>query len=332
MSRKLAIIIDIDGTLADLRHRLHHIRKTPPDWKSFFNECEKDDYHTGAWNILGMGLLTAATAEALSEDDEFRIFLCSGRPSDNWGMTVRWLNGLLPAEAWDHITLLMRPEGDHRPDTTVKKEMLDSIRELGYRVEFAIDDRPSVVAMWRANGVPCFAADDSEWKKDTHHVFTEVEGKTLLTVMVGPSHAGKSSWLAKGLLGIKPRHIISSDDIREDLNNGEYKYDADENRRVFGVAHALIRTRMASGLPTVMDATSIRNRDRRALVELAPVGTRVRYVVLNRPLEEKLKDLRPGFPEKVVRLHEQVFQSNLKAILAGDDFPQVDVMDLRGKC
>jgi hypothetical protein len=41
--------------------------------------------------------------------------------------------------------------------------MLKHIRGGGYQVEFAVDDRPTVVKMWRANGVPCFVCDDTEW-------------------------------------------------------------------------------------------------------------------------------------------------------------------------
>jgi len=51
--------------------------------------------------------------------------------------------------------LLMRPIGDNRDDATVKKEMLDQIREL-YQPILALDDRNRVVDMWRANGVPCW--------------------------------------------------------------------------------------------------------------------------------------------------------------------------------
>jgi hypothetical protein len=34
-----AVIIDIDGTLADTTHRLHHIKSKPPNWDAFFAEC-----------------------------------------------------------------------------------------------------------------------------------------------------------------------------------------------------------------------------------------------------------------------------------------------------
>lgn len=35
-------IFDIDGTIADLSHRLPHIQKEPKDWDAFFG-CVADD-------------------------------------------------------------------------------------------------------------------------------------------------------------------------------------------------------------------------------------------------------------------------------------------------
>lgn len=30
------IVFDLDGTLADCEHRIHHITKEPKDWRAFF--------------------------------------------------------------------------------------------------------------------------------------------------------------------------------------------------------------------------------------------------------------------------------------------------------
>ena len=36
------IICDIDGTLADLHHRLHHIKNGNKNWDAFFAEVKDD--------------------------------------------------------------------------------------------------------------------------------------------------------------------------------------------------------------------------------------------------------------------------------------------------
>lgn len=36
------VIVDIDGTVADLSHRIHFIEGEKKDWDSFYNNVEKD--------------------------------------------------------------------------------------------------------------------------------------------------------------------------------------------------------------------------------------------------------------------------------------------------
>jgi hypothetical protein len=39
--RPLAVV-DIDGVLADVRHRLHHVKNRPKDWAAFFAAAPDD--------------------------------------------------------------------------------------------------------------------------------------------------------------------------------------------------------------------------------------------------------------------------------------------------
>lgn len=52
-----------------------------------------------------------------------------------------------------HLELLMRADGDPRPDDVVKAEILADLRTR-YDVRLAVDDRPSVVDFWKASGIP----------------------------------------------------------------------------------------------------------------------------------------------------------------------------------
>lgn len=323
------VIFDLDGTLADVRHRLHHVRKSPPDWKSFF-EAGVDD---------PVILSSKQLAEVIyfSGPDRSELVICSGRPRDYETESRAWLlrHGIF------YDRLMMRPSGDTRPDHVIKKEMLDRLRSDGYEVKFSVDDRPSVVKMWRENGVPCFACDDTPWKTNQNHFDSHAEyphvGKTLLTLMVGPSGAGKSTWLAfpavgpNGMtpaydFGISENHVLSSDQIRHDLC-GNWM-DQSRNDEVFAALHAVARARLNAGLPTVIDATHLRRKDRLAAAALAPEGSRVRYIVMNRPLSEKLGNNK-GIPVGVTSKHDHMFKSQLADILAGDGLPNVDVVDLR---
>jgi predicted kinase len=98
--------------------------------------------------------------------------------------------------------------------------------------------------------------------------------------------------------------------------------------------HALTKARLAGGLKTIIDATNLHARDRRAFRDCATADTRIFYHVIDRPLEEKHRDA--GWRDEVVingvkliDKHAQSFKSGIKHILAGDDDPRVTVYDHR---
>ena len=43
---KPCYIFDIDGTLADGTHRIHHLAETPKNWDAYFAKCDADTAHT----------------------------------------------------------------------------------------------------------------------------------------------------------------------------------------------------------------------------------------------------------------------------------------------
>lgn len=132
-------LFDIDGTIADLTHRLHHIQKEPKDWDAFFADCANDT------RIGHMCDLT----HALSHFEE--IVYVSGRSDRVRAETERWLIKARCAAG----RLYMRKDGDHRPDHLVKGELLAMLRIDGLEPIMAFDDRDQVVEMWRAKGIPC---------------------------------------------------------------------------------------------------------------------------------------------------------------------------------
>lgn len=132
-------LFDIDGTLADLSHRLPHIQKTPKDWDAFFDACGDD---APIPHIIGL-------AQTLSRSAH--IVYVSGRSKRVETATLEWLaRHLLPPGR-----LYMREDGDHRPDHKIKLELLAQLRGDGYQPIMAFDDRNQVVEMWRAAGIPC---------------------------------------------------------------------------------------------------------------------------------------------------------------------------------
>lgn len=305
-----AVIFDIDGTLANIDHRLHHLYGGSPDrWTAFFSAMDDD-----------------AIVEPIREllwcvrDAGKKVVLCSGRPDNYREKTEKWLavNGV------EYDALYMRQEGDTRADHVVKAQLLRELREDGYDPFIVVDDRQSVVDMWRDSGLTCLQCAPMD---------RTIPETAVLTLMIGPSGAGKSTWLSGRVahceFGIHPSHVLSSDQIRHDLC-GDFR-DQSRNNDVFAALHAQALARLKHGLPVVIDATHLRRKDRIAAATLVPATNLVRYVVIDRDECDKRRDA--GWRDHVgfdlIAKHEQTFRSQIADILAGDGLPNVTVFDLR---
>jgi hypothetical protein len=140
-SRPLAVI-DIDGVVADVRHRLHLVQDKPKRWSEFFAAAADDP-------PLPEGV--ALVLELAADHD---ILWLTGRPERNRRLTTTWLAAQgLPAEP-----LLMRPDRDFRPARITKRDELRRIRRTR-EIAVVVDDDPAVVEVLRADGFPVRLAD-----------------------------------------------------------------------------------------------------------------------------------------------------------------------------
>lgn len=139
----MQVIFDIDGTLSDPTHRLRFItEQEPKDWDAFYAACGDDAPINEALDVLAV------------LDAEHKVILATGRVESTRETTLEWFaRHRIYA---DEMPLYMRKDGDHRPDTVVKREMLDQMRADGWEPTLAIEDRASVVAMWREAGLLCW--------------------------------------------------------------------------------------------------------------------------------------------------------------------------------
>ena len=131
-----AAVFDLDGVLADVRHRLHHVVSRPKRWNAFFAAAPHDP-------PLVEGL--AAVAEA--EEQGLVIVYLTGRPERCRDDTLTWLaaHGLPEGE------LFMRDDADRRPARLTK---VAHLRRLARRmcVAVLVDDDAAVVDAVRAAG------------------------------------------------------------------------------------------------------------------------------------------------------------------------------------
>jgi hypothetical protein len=152
-------VFDIDGVVADVRHRLGHLEKPHKDWSAFFREAASDP-------PLEAGL--ALVAELGLRHD---VVWLTGRPEWLREQTRAWLahHGLPDQE------LHLRAVGDYRPARVYKLGML---RQLAARsISAFVDDDPEVVEVALQNGYPAVLAD---WvpRSDTLQAAQERLGRT----------------------------------------------------------------------------------------------------------------------------------------------------------
>lgn len=141
-------VFDIDGTVANCQHRLHHIKPTDgskKNWPAFNAEAIKDE------PILEMIRLV----RLLSQTHDI-IFL-SGRDVSIGISTEGWLDqhldgrediGRPDVSIYKH--LFLRQSGDSRKDFEYKLEILSYIPQS--RVEFIFEDRDQCVRAFRDEG------------------------------------------------------------------------------------------------------------------------------------------------------------------------------------
>lgn len=185
----MVCIFDLDGTLACPEHRRHfvdpkhvknldltnsyglnvivesdkqmynqeQVEKFKPDWKSFYETCDKDEPIYETIGVLRMLMHCGAPTQ-----------IWSGRCESVRIKTHAWIfahTGFEPCRD----TVKMRPIGDYTPDDQLKERWLDErIKHLeetrpagltfkaDHDIDFVFDDRPKVVRMWRRRGIFVF--------------------------------------------------------------------------------------------------------------------------------------------------------------------------------
>lgn len=91
----------------------------------------------------------------------YKIFFVSGREGTAIckELTLQWLR----ENGFKYHELYMRKEGDFRRDSIVKQEIYEQCIKDKYVVEFALDDRNSIVKTWRELGLKCLQVQEGNF-------------------------------------------------------------------------------------------------------------------------------------------------------------------------
>jgi hypothetical protein len=161
--RPLAVF-DVDGVLADVRHRLHHLDAHPKRWDAFFAAARHDA-------PLPQGLALAAEAERDCE-----VVYVTGRPERCRADTLAWFarHGLPQGD------LHMRSDRDRSPARVGKPRWLRRAAR-GRVVAFVVDDDLAVCDAYEAAGYRVLRAQwmHRDAAEDTQLTLAqELEGRT----------------------------------------------------------------------------------------------------------------------------------------------------------
>lgn len=122
-----AFICDLDGTICNMKGV-----RTPYEW-------DKVGLDKPRVEIISM-------VKGLINDGYYPIFV-SGRDAVCMNDTAFWIEEQFDLGSSYH--LFMRPKGDFRKDTIVKKEIFNKYIRGNYTIHVVLDDRPSVSRMFR---------------------------------------------------------------------------------------------------------------------------------------------------------------------------------------
>lgn len=154
-------VIDIDGVLADVSHRLHYLERYPKDWDRFFAGV-------GADSVYAEG---QALADELAAEHD--VIYLSGRPERTRRATETWLR----EHAFPAGEVLLRGDDDRRPARQFKLARLRRLTQVdqpGRTVAVLVDDDPAVCRAARGAG---FVVFEATWNRPDPTLFDAQEGE-----------------------------------------------------------------------------------------------------------------------------------------------------------
>jgi phosphoglycolate phosphatase-like HAD superfamily hydrolase len=160
-----AAVFDVDGVLADVRHRLHFVERRPKDWAGFFGAMADD-------GPLDVGIALARDQAAAGH----AIVYLTGRNESYRRTTLDWMarHGLPEGR------LVMRRDDDRRPARLFKPQALARIARTA-QVVAVVDDDAAVVDVLRRDGWPVLHATWMDAAKDEQQTLfdaQETDGRT----------------------------------------------------------------------------------------------------------------------------------------------------------
>lgn len=157
----MLILFDIDGTLADGRHREGLLAGDNPDWAAFIAASKYDPVFPAMKAFMSVARQASSGHNPVGRHAWYILF-ATGRSELFRELTREWIRTNFEICDPD---ILMRAEDDVRHDTDVKRDMLaDIVRDFGQLPDMAFEDRLPVAELYREHGIyTCHVASGDPW-------------------------------------------------------------------------------------------------------------------------------------------------------------------------
>lgn len=139
--RPRALLVDMDGTLCDvraIRHLVDGTNDTRRDFNAFHSQSIECPAYPSVLEVIKEARSSGLVTVIVSAREERWSFL-----------TALWLR----EHEVEYSDMFLRANGDSRPDAAVKREIGARIMQH-YDPVLALDDRTDLIAIWHEFGVP----------------------------------------------------------------------------------------------------------------------------------------------------------------------------------
>lgn len=154
MSKPTAVIVDMDGTLANVSSIRFHVdgTQTRTQANGRVRAVKNFDAFHAASEFVPAN--QQAIDFCVRHHEAGHVVLIVTARMRKWeGVTARFLEREC-ASRFPWVTpIYMRADNDHRRDVEVKRDILAAIREE-YDVVAACDDNPNVITLWKEEAIP----------------------------------------------------------------------------------------------------------------------------------------------------------------------------------
>lgn len=145
MKNKPWVIFDLDGTLADISHRLDLI--LDKKWDESMEKIPMDKLVGDICQLYQMCV-----------NSGYNIAIVTGRSEKFMDLTIDWLRKNFIF--WDEIHF--RKYDDKRSDVQVKQDIYNDFFQER-KILFVVEDRDKVVSMWREIGITCLQCKKGDY-------------------------------------------------------------------------------------------------------------------------------------------------------------------------